>query len=63
MTTKQLTGGYAPDNSKYCTITDGSGNLVTTTTSTTGSGKQTAGPKAPDGSIYITLTTGAGSLV
>lgn len=64
MTSKQNASlTYAPDNSKYCCIVDGAGNLVTTTTSSTGSTKQTVGAQAPDGSIYITLTDGAGSLV
>lgn len=63
MTAKQLQGYYAPDGAKYATTTDGSGNLTTNSTSTTGSAKQLSGAQAPDGSIYFTLTNGSGTLV
>lgn len=61
MTAKQNIGRYAPDASKYATVTDGSGNLKTLNSST-GSSKQTSGSQAPDGSIYLTLTDGSGNL-
>lgn len=61
MTNKQNTGTYAPDSSKYGCAVDGSGNLVSITTSS-GSSKQSNGSQAPDGSIYLTLTDGAGAL-
>lgn len=61
MTDKQLVGRYAPDASKYGTVTDGSGNLKTLNSSA-GSAKQTVGSQAPDGSIYFTLTDGEGTL-
>jgi hypothetical protein len=35
MALKQLSGSTAPDGSRYMTLTDGSGNLVSSTTSTT----------------------------
>jgi len=63
MVTKQLTGTYSPDGSKYAALADGNGNLVVTSTSSTGSPKQLAGAQAPDGSIYLTLTNGSGTLV
>lgn len=63
MTAKQTVGSYAPDASKYGCVTDGAGNLVTTTTFTTGSAKQNLhGSQAPDGSIYFCLTDGNGTL-
>lgn len=62
MTAKQtLNSLYSPDGSWYGTVTDGAGNLVTTTTSS-GSTKQQKGNRAPDGSIYLTLTDGNNNL-
>lgn len=53
----------APDGSFYGSLTDGSGNLVVTTTSA-GSAKQIKNSVlAPDGSKYMTLTDGNGNLV
>jgi hypothetical protein len=64
MTAKQLSGTYSPDGSKYVALADGNGNLVVTSTSSTGNPKQIAGAsQAPDGSIYLTLTNGSGTLV
>lgn len=63
MTAKQLIGRYAPDRAKYGTLTDGAGNLATTTTSSTGTAKQLISAQAADGSIYFCLTTGSGNLV
>lgn len=62
MTAKQSIGTYAPNGAKYGTVTDGDGNLVTTTSSSTGSSQQAHGSQAPDGSIYFVLTDGAGNL-
>jgi hypothetical protein len=54
----------SPDGSFYGTLTDGVGNLVTTTTSSTGQAQQNLRCSyAPDGSMYMTLTDGAGNLV
>lgn len=62
MTTKQTLGSYAPDGSKYGTVVDGAGALVTVTTATT-TPKQNKGSQAPDGSIYFTLSNGNNTLV
>lgn len=62
MTTK-LTGLHTADGGRYGCLTDGSGNLVVTSTSGTGYPKQITGLKSPDGSTYMTLTNGAGTLV
>ena len=54
----------APDGSKYGTLSDGSGNLVVTTTSSLGTPKTYKNTSiAPDGSKYMTLTDGNGNLV
>lgn len=63
MTVKQLPGLYSPDHSRYGTITDGSGNLVSISVSERGSGKQLSGFRAPDGSGYMCLTDGDGNLI
>lgn len=63
MTAKQAQGQYAPDGSKYGTLTDGAGTLdVIPAPVASGSPKQAKGAQAPDGSIYFTLTDGAGTL-
>ena len=64
MTTKKYSNCLtAPDGSYYGTLTDGSGNLVVTTTSV-GSPKQIKNSGlAPDGSKYMTLSDGNGNLV
>lgn len=61
MTTKQNKGYYAPDSSKYGTITDGAGTLSPISITVTGDVKG-KGSQAPDGSIYFTLTDGSGNL-
>lgn len=64
MANKQFSNSsYAPDSSRYGTISDGAGNLVTSTTSSLGTTKQLTGALSPDGSIYFTLTNGSGTLV
>lgn len=63
MATKQnINSLQSPDGSWYGVLTDGSGNLAPTTTSSTGNIKQQNGLHAPDGSLYLTLTDGAGNL-
>lgn len=63
--TKQLKqSSQSPDGSYYGCLTDGAGNLVVTTTTTTGSTQQAPHCLyAPDGSYYMTLTDGNGNLV
>ena len=62
MVTKIL-GSESPDGSTYTCVTDGNGNLLTTTpTVAKGSSRQILGKLAPDGSRYITLTDGNGNL-
>jgi hypothetical protein len=63
MASKQLSGTFSIDNSRYGCLADGNDNLVSTTTSGTGHTKQLAGAQSPDGSLYFTLTSGAGTLV
>ncbi len=63
MTVKQATGQYAPDNSKYGTLTDSVGNLMVTSGASPSTAKQIKGAQAPDGSIYFTLTNGSGTLI
>lgn len=63
MTNKPDNTLYARDGSKYGCVTDGNGNLVTVSSSTTGTAKQLKGSAAPDGSIYFTLANGSGALV
>lgn len=65
MTAKQIANSLSsPDGSNYATLTDGAGNLVVTTTSSTGNPQQNLRSKlAPDGSMYMTLTDGNGNLV
>lgn len=61
MALKQSSGLYAPDGSKYATVTNGAGTLVPLTLGT-GASKQSQGSQAPDGSIYFTITDGEGNL-
>lgn len=61
MTAKQLQGSSAPDSAKYGTLVNGTGSLVTVSTSSLGTPFR-KGPAAPDGSIYVCLTTGSGNL-
>jgi hypothetical protein len=61
MTLKQLPGLNAPDKSWYGTLTDGAGNLVTTSLTTAGT-KQLTGGRSPDGSHYLCITDGNGNL-
>jgi hypothetical protein len=65
MTTKKYpNNSVAPDGSPYGVLTDGAGNLVVTTTSSTGNPKKYNNSIfAPDGSQYLTLTDGNGNLV
>lgn len=65
MALKQIkNSGGSPDGSFYGILTDGAGNLVTTSTSATGNAQQNLRcTYAPDGSMYMTLTDGAGNLV
>jgi hypothetical protein len=65
MAVKQIKNSYSsPDGSIYGTLSDGVGNLVVTTTSSTGHAQQNLRNRyAPDGSMYMTLTDGAGNLV
>lgn len=61
MTAKQQPGLYSKDGSKYGTVTNGAGTLVTVSTSTT-AGTKKPGSQAKDGSIYFTITNGQGTL-
>jgi hypothetical protein len=63
MVTKQLAGLQTPDSGFYGTVTDGNGNLVSTSTSSLSTAKQLNGLQSPDGSLYVTLTNGSGNLI
>lgn len=64
MTTKQIPGAlHAPDGGWFVCLTDGNGNLVTTTKSTSGSKQIPGAAIAPDGSYYAVLADGNGNLI
>lgn len=59
----KLNGSLSPDQSKYITLTDGAGNLVTVTSVASGAPQPSTGNITPDGSRYATFTDGVGNLV